>query len=80
MKDEYEGEQFETLPFGPGPTDGLGELEEERGRHGGRGGGRGSMRPGGGGPVPGPRRNLGRGRAGRAGPTGGRSTAAGHTA
>ncbi|WUR15856.1 GIY-YIG nuclease family protein [[Empedobacter] haloabium] len=67
MKDEYEGEQFETLPFGPGLTDGLGELEEERGRHGGRGGGRGSVRPGGGrtrsrpAPKPGPRPRWPRG-------------------
>lgn len=74
MNDEYDGEQFETLPFGQGETDDAGELEEERGRHAGRGGGamrgggaRGNARPGGGrtyprpGPQPGRRPRWPRG-------------------
>lgn len=61
MNDEYQGEQFEMLPFGQDETAGAGELEEERGRYGGRGGGmrgaggRGSVRPGGGRTHPKPR-------------------------
>ncbi|WEF34700.1 GIY-YIG nuclease family protein [Pseudoduganella chitinolytica] len=46
---DYEGEQFETLPFGgQDEWGGAAELEEERGRAGGGRGGRGGMRPGGG--------------------------------
>lgn len=65
MNDEFEGEQFETLPFGAGPGEWTGEwtgeeeLEEERGRRAPRGGGiargrAGGVRPGGGRTYPRP--------------------------